>query len=326
MKKKIALVVNAVISLVLIGVILSYAGVDDFIKNLESIDLGYLLLAVVFLLFTDLLMIERIKIILYDMGEKLGYFKILWAHFIGMLLADFTPARTGYFATAGVLHYRHKIPSEKAMVSVFGPQIYDFALKVVAGSIAIIYLLMKFIEPEEGWIIILGSVIVAGITLLMILLLFSEKFLKVFSFSKSLPLVGSVYELFGRMQKNSHFIMKRTKELVLIVLIAWVTKAVSWYFVAKSVGITLDTEFPEIFFYFFLQPLVTMLEFLPTPTIAGLGLSEGGSVLVFSLFGIDAGTALVFGLLARFKTTVVHLPAVPESVRAFRFVKNRNNT
>ena len=75
------------------------------------------------------------------------------------------------------------------------------------------------------------------------------------------------------------------------------------------------TPFPEAVFYLFLQPLVTMLEFVPSPTIAGLGLSEGGSTLVFSFFGVGAAVAASFALLVRFKTTFVHLPAVPEAVR-----------
>ena len=318
MKRNIVLAVNAIVSILLIYIILSYAGFNNVISSIESINLWYLFLAIVFLFIMDLMMVVRIRMLLGDMGEKVGFLKVLWAHFIGMLLADFTPARSGYFATAGVLHYRHKVPSEKAMLSIFGPQIYDFVLKFIVGSIAIIYLLMKFIEPEEGWIIILGSLVAAAITASMIFLLFSPRFLRLFSFSKSFPAVGSVYSLFERMQENSHHVVKRTKELILINLVGWPAKSISWYFVAKAVGITLNTEFPEIFFYFFLQPLITMLEFIPSPTIAGLGLSEGGDVLVFSLFGVSASQALVFGLVARFKTTLVHLPAVPESIWAMR--------
>ena len=60
-----------------------------------------------------------------------------------------------------------------------------------------------------------------------------------------------------------------------------------------------------------------MLEFVPSTTIAGLGISEGASVLVFSLFGIEPATAMLFALLFRFKTTVIHLPVVPEALKIY---------
>jgi uncharacterized membrane protein YbhN (UPF0104 family) len=61
-----------------------------------------------------------------------------------------------------------------------------------------------------------------------------------------------------------------------------------------------------------------MIDFMPTPTIAGLGLSEGGTTLIFSLFGVSAPTAAIFALIVRFKTTFVHLPAVPGAINIMK--------
>ena len=317
-KNDIILLANGMISVLLVAAILYYVGVADVVKSLSALDIGLLLVSMAFLLLMDVVMACRVKVILDYLGSGIRFPDIFKAHFVGMLAADFTPARSGYFATAGVLHYKYGVKPEHAMLSIFGPQIYDFVLKLVAGTLAILYLLYHFIGPKDGWIIIMGSVVMSAIIAAMLLLLFSERFLRLFGFSERLPVASRVYGLFRRMQDNSHAVVKKTPELIALMLLSWSAKSISWYFVAKAVGITLNTEFPEILFYFFLQPLVTMLEFIPSPTIAGLGLSEGGTTAVFSFFGVQAATAATFALLARFKTTFVHLPAVPEALATLR--------
>lgn len=318
------LLINGVISIALIAVILHFSGVGEVLDVFAKIDLWNLFLSMVFLFFMDLGMSYRVRLILNELGHKVKFLDILKSHFVGMLSADFTPARAGYFATAGVLHYKYDVPSEKAMVSIFGPQIFDFALKLIVGTLAVIYVLFKFIGPQDGWIIILGSIVMLGILSVMILMLFSQRFMSLFSFAEKIPIISKIYAMFVRMQKTSGVIIQKTPELLVLLIFTWSVKAISWYFVAKAVGITLTGfEFPEILFYFFLQPLLTMLEFMPSPTIAGLGLSEGGSVLVYSFFGIAAAPASAFALLARFKTTIVHIIAVPEALEALKQGKEK---
>lgn len=317
-KKKLLLLVNGLISIILVAVILHIVGIAEVFAALINIDMILLLVSMFFLLIMDLFMAYRVKLLLDHGREGLSYLDVLKSHFVGMLAADFTPARSGYLATAANLHYKYNVPSEKAMISILGPQIFDFALKLVAGSLAIIYILFKFIGPEDGWIIISGSAFMFITLSVMILLLFSRRFLQMFSFSITLPIISKIYLLFERMQKNSYVVIEKAPALIGLMFFTWCAKSLSWYFAAKSVGITINTEFPEVFFYFFLQPLITMIEFIPTPTIAGLGLSEGGSTLVFSLFGIPGATAAIFALLVRFKTTFVHLPAIPEAIATLR--------
>ncbi len=317
-KNDLFLIVNGIISIILVALILNYVGVGDVIQSLSNLNFFFLALSMFFLFLMDLLMSYRIMILLNHIGNKLSYLNILKAHFVGMLSADFTPARSGYFLTAGILHYKYKIPSEQAMVSIFGPQIFDFTLKLFVGTIAVIYVLYHFLGPKDGWIIITGSVFMSIIVSTMVLLLFSKRFLGMFSFANRIPVVSKIFALFGRMQNTSHVVVSKTPQLITIMLFSWTTKSLSWYFAAKAVGITINAEFPELLFYFFLQPLVTMLEFIPTPTIAGLGLSEGGTTLIFSLFGIPTAAAATFALLVRFKTTFVHLIAVPEAIATIR--------
>ena len=322
-KKRIFLIINIAVSLLLIGIILNIVGVGDVINSLSTINLWLLALSMFFLLMMDLIMAFRVRLLLNHSEMRISYFDVLKSHLVGMLAADFTPARSGYFATAGVLHYKYGINSEKAMVSILGPQIYDFSLKLIIGTLGIIFILFTFISPADGWIIILGSFFMLVMLCIMILLLFSKRFLLFFSFAEGIPIISKIFIMFRKMQDNSYVVIDKTPQLLVLMFLSWTVKSLSWYYAAKSVGITIDAGFPELLFYFFLQPLLTMLEFMPSPTIAGLGLSEGGATLVYSFFGVSGASAATFALLVRFKTTFVHLPAIPEAIATLRRGNNQ---
>lgn len=331
-KNTIILLVNAIISLIAISLILYAVDIIDVINRLIKVDLFLLSLSVIALLAMYVGMAARIKILLTESGINIGWLAVFKSHFIGMLLADFTPARSGYFAAAASLHYNYKVPDEKALVSIFGPQIFDFALKIVVGTIAIIFLLSKFLKDDEKSILLLISILITLLVTVMILTLFSSRFLSIFSPMKKLPVLGNflgkILSLFQRMQRSSAIVVKKTPELLVLLLFTWSMKSISWYFVAKSLGITIvGINFPEFLFYFLFQPLITMLEFIPSPTIAGIGLSEGGTALVLSLFSISPAAATSFAVLARVKTIVINLLALPFTVDLMtKIIPKMNNS
>ncbi len=317
-RNKLILIVNTLISLAIVTVIVYLVGFQQMIDELKHIDLFYLFLSILFLFFMDIVMSYRIGILLNGMDISIKYLDILKSHFVGMLAADFTPARSGYFATAATLKYNYDVPSEKAMLSIFGPQIFDFALKLVAGIVAIFYIAYYSLKLEEWWMLSIGIIVMIGIISIMLLTLFSKSFISLFTFTEKIPFISRFYAMIGRMQDHAHVVRRKTKEIIFLMLVTWMFKAVSWYFVAKALNISVDIPFPEIIFYFFLQPLLTMLEFIPSTTIAGLGLSEGATTVVFPLFNVSAAKAISFALVVRFKTTLLHMVAVSEALKILK--------
>ncbi len=315
MNKKWVILADAIISIVLIAAILYFMDISKVANTIINVNLFFLALSIVFLLVMYGVMIFRIKLMLDEIRVITNWNAVIRSHWVGMLLADFTPARSGYFATAGMLHYNYKVPSDKALVAIFGPQIFDFTLKVIASTAGIVFIIWNLLGQKQNPLFFLGSGVMALIVILMLLLLFSEKFLRLFSFSKKFPLIGKIYDLFEKMQMNSHAVIKKTPELLILLLISWTAKAISWYFVAKAVGVTVNFPIHEVFFYFFFQPIVTILEFMPLPTIAGAGTSEAVGVFIMLLFGIPKEISFSFLVLTRTKTILVNLIAVPDLLR-----------
>ena len=314
---KYQIALDVIISLVIVAALLHFAGFNEFVDALASIDLFWLLISIILLLGMYLMMTFRMKILLDEMKSPLPWLSIFKCHLTGMLLSDITPARSGYLATAAVLHKNYKIPSEKAMVAILGPQAYDFIFKIVIGGLAILFLL-EYAGIENGWIMYAGVAGLSFVLLVMLLLMYSRKFLNAFKFSENWPFIGKIYAMFHRVQDHSNVVIKKTPILITLLLITWTLKAFSWYAIAIALGMTLNFPYPEEVFYFFFQPLATMLEFVPTPTLAGLGFSEAGGVLILSLFGVTAAQATAFMLVARFKSTLVNLPGIEEALKLIK--------
>lgn len=308
------LAINGAVSLAIIAAVFYFIGIDQIISEFARLNPFYLFMSVVFLLLMYVGMTERIRLVLSKLGVRTKFWDVFKIHVMGMLLADFTPARTGYLAVAYGLTKKLKVPGEKSTVAVIGPQIYDFILKAVVGTAAIIYLLNTFFHVEHGEILFLGAAAMFGMIAVMALLLFSKRFLALFSVFRKFPLAGKLLSIFEGAQANAPVIINEFPKLLFLLTFTWSMKAFSWYMVGKALGINLQTGFPEVLFYYFLQPLLTLLEFIPTPTLAGLGLSEGGGVLVFSAFGIGAAKAASFVFLARVKTIIINLPGIPEAL------------
>jgi len=309
-------IAELIISAIIIGLLLHFAGFKEFLGYVERIDLWWLALSVILLIMMYLVMVLRIKILLDEMKVKVGFWEIFRAHVAGMLVADFTPARSGYIATALVMNKKYGVPSEKAMVSILGPQMFDFITKVFAGGVAVFYLVSAVLHADNGWIMYLGVFGISAMVLVIALLLFSKRFLKLFDFALKWPMVGELLSMCHRMQEHSNVIIRKAPVIFGLLLISWSLKAFSWWAVAKSVGITIDFPVHEVFFFYFFQPLVTMLEFIPTPTLAGMGVSETGGTLVLGLLGIVPAQATAFMLVARFKTMAVNIPGYKYALEA----------
>ncbi|VVB98503.1 Lysylphosphatidylglycerol synthase TM region [uncultured archaeon] len=312
------LILDTAISLAIVAVVFYFIGVDAIVREFSHLNYLYLLVSAGFLVLMYVGMTARLHLVLSELGVKLRFRDIFKVHVMGMLLADFTPARAGYFAVAYGLTKKYKVPEEKSMIAVLGPQIYDFMLKVVVGTAGLFYLLNTYLKISHSEILFLGALVMAGMIAVMVLLLFSKRFLAFFSFTRRIAFADKVLSIFEKAQQNSKVILHHFPSLFFLLMFTWSMKAISWFFVAKALGITLFVDFPEVFAYFFLQPLLTLLEFIPSPTLAGLGLSEGGGVLIFSLFGIGAAKAASFVFLARVKTIIVNLPAVKEAVEVLK--------
>lgn len=316
--KKLSVAAEIVISLVFLMALLSFAGASDVLSVIARVKLEWLLLSLLMLVFVHVGMTTRIMLILQRLKSPLPFITALRCHLAGMLASDFTPARSGYFTTAFAMSRNHSVPLKKGVVSVLGPQLFDFGLKVIAGGTALMYILyFKMPDGSSSPLAFIGVIAISIMIVIGILLLFSKRFVKLLAFITRLPFGDKLHELITGMQENSHAIKALFPQITLLLLFTWMCKGLSWYALSVSVGATADF-FNPFLFYLFLQPLISMLEFLPTPTLAGMGLSEAGVAVVLSLFGVPLSVGVGYGILVRFSSLFLDAFGVFEAVKMLR--------
>jgi len=319
--KQLLLAAELAISLAIVAALLLLVNVADVLGVIAHANIAFVLGAVLTYVLINVAMTIRIRLILAHMGHRIALLPAVTANFAGMLVSDFTPARSGYFATAFALAANHKIPLDKAVVSILGPQMFDFMVKVGAGTVAVIYLISILNLGAAGLAgILLGVAALASMLVFGVLLLFSKKFVALLSFIKKLPFGAKAYGLMHRMQENAVSVRALTPQIVALLAVTWALKGVEWWCIGEAVGMQPNVNVHPYVFYLFLQPLITLLQFIPTPTLAGMGVSEAGAVAVLAQFGVPAPVGAAFAILTRSLMVLVDLVGVNEA----RTVVRRN--
>jgi uncharacterized protein (TIRG00374 family) len=321
MKKSVVL--QIVISIAIIALVLYLSDFEKVLSKLSTLNFFYLFISMLFYTASNLFMAYRIKLVLKELKKEVKISETLPANMSGMLASDITPARTGYFATAFVLNSDERIPLDKAMVSILGPQIFEFSLKIITGAIAFWYLINYVVSSGNNFELkiagmLMGVFVLFSMVMFIVLLLFSKSFLGKISFLKILPYGKDIYSMLLKMQKSSKAIRNLTAKITLLIFITWAIKACEWLFVAKSLNMNLNIHVYDVVFFAFLQPLVTILQFVPTPTLAGMGLSEGGATVILSLFGVPYYEGVAFALLTRAMNMLVDLTGIQGVLKVLR--------
>ena len=319
MRKQVLLLAELAISLAIIAAVLYLVDVGKVIEAIASANPFFLIAAFTAYFGINLGMSTRIRVILAEMGHRVAAAPALMANFAGMLVSDFTPARSGYFATAFALTANEKIPLNRSIVSILGPQMFDFMVKVGAGGIAIIYIFYR-LNLGEGSLagMLLGVIGLSAMLVFGVLLLFSKRFLAMLGAIERLPFGKKVYGELAVMQKNAAAIKRVIWAILVLMAVTWTLKGIEWWFLAMSIGMEPQIDFHPLVFYMFLQPLITMLQFIPTPSLAGMGVSEAGSVAVLALFGVPAHIAVAFAIMTRSLMIILDLVGVNEARRVVR--------
>ncbi|NJD54705.1 MAG: flippase-like domain-containing protein [Candidatus Methanoperedens sp.] len=299
--RKLHLLVQIIIGVSIIAFILNKLNLNELFEVLKKTDLSYFIMACFSYLFLDMVLALRLSYLLKKIGHEMKLKDVFLSHMGGMIIGDITPGRSGYFLTPLILRKKAGIPITEGMACIFAPQGVEFILKVMGAIVAIIYLSF-YLNIEQNFIIyaVVGSVILLVVGILMLLVSWNNE--KMTSkFLGKIPFLNKFTENLSSFKDRSILIKDNLNVILILYMIGWIFAASQWYFLGKAIGI--EISFP---IFFLLHPLITILMFVPLSP-AGLGLMEGGIILVFSFFGISPALGMVFSVLVRVSILVVDI-------------------
>ncbi|MBI5224174.1 flippase-like domain-containing protein [Candidatus Micrarchaeota archaeon] len=309
MNREMRLGLSILITVVVIGIILGSLDLNKIASVLSKLKIEYFALAMMIYLILNIAMSARIRSLLTEMKQEISLIDCIRANFGGMIASDFTPARSGYFLTAFIISSNNKIDLDKTLISIFGPQLIEFAIKVICTAILAFIVIGSFGGSLGNWnlYLIIVLAVVSAIIAFFWLLLFVKGLLEKFEFMKKLPLANKVFYLLYLMRSNSDTIMKRKYEVFGLTFLTWLLKGTEWYLLAKALNIVVFDPMLDFGFFLLFHSFLTFTNFLPLPTLAGTGASEAAAAGVFVLFGLSVESGVAFALLARFLMVAVDL-------------------
>jgi len=306
----------------IIGTIIIFALIFyffDFKKVFEIIfhsDYYYIVAAIFTYVGVVILMSTRIKIVLDKLNYNIPVLSIIKSNLAGMIASDFTPARSGYFFTSFSLTSKDKVPIHDSLLTIFGPQLFDFIIKAVSLVIILLLIFNNVPGLHNNLLLVLVSVLgIFGVIGFLGALLFVPRLLKKFSFMKQIPFGKWFYSLFSMMGENAHKLLKIKGKIVLITVVSWMFKGLEWFLVSRALGITIfDGGILQYLFIMIFQASITLIQFLPLPTIAGGGASEFGFSGVLFLFGISIEAGIAFALITRMTMIIIDIFGIGEVI------------
>lgn len=303
--------VNLLVSVMSLALIAYLVGVDKILAVLLKARPELLAAALLAYAFLNVVMSYRIKVVLEGIGERISVWQAVPSNLAGMLASDFTPARAGYFFTAFSISSRNGIALEKTILSIFGPQMFDFLIKVTCAGVLLLMLLSMV---EVGDMTLNAAFLLAFLATILFVsvLVFHPPLLARLASLESIPFVPFAFAFLRRMHIHSDKVLALKEKIILITFSSWFIKGVEWFFLSRAIGISLSgNPVQDLLFIMVFQGAITIIQFLPIPTLAGAGASEAGFAAILIFFGIPFEVGVTFGFLTRLTMITVDIFSLP---------------
>ncbi len=299
-KQKLRLVVTFAFGFLILAYLFWSMGVGNITRLLFAVRPDFFIYAAVAYFSCDVLSAYALKIVL---NKKLRMRRILPSHMCGMLYSAVTPGRVGYYYTAFALAKKSKESRSKNVGILTFMQGLMFLIKVLSCLIAVIYLSARLTNNESRDYLILASLVPMVIVVLIGVVLYTNLMNRVIARVGALR--WTLKYVTNMQQAVKEVSGKIFLQLLLINILGWFLTGLQWFFLAQALSLSLT-----YWDAFMIQPLLSAVMFVPF-TPGGLGITEGGSALLFTLMltampSVEAKAAgVTFVLLTRINSMFV---------------------
>jgi len=287
-RSKIISIIQGVIAIAILLFLFSIIDYQLFLSLLTNLDIRFILLAGLCYLLNNLLMAYRIKRILFTLGENLRYKLVFFSHMAGMLLSDFTPARSGYLYTAIALNKRD-VPLEKGISTITSTYLYDLTLKMIVALLGAYFIYSYVFAERLSYALVITFLLILGVIIGYLIIMYPGEIIR--NLFQKREILKKILD-FG---VQSRAIQRYAPFILSISLVGWILRGLQWYMILLSMHQVFLTPFDALF----LNPLLTLVSLIPL-TPAGWGIQEAGIVFVFTAMGSSATIAASFALINRF--------------------------
>jgi len=292
------------IGIILLLLILYFAGIDKVIQTILHSNVNFILLAFGFFIAKTLLKCFRWQIFLKSIGQKVPFSHAFYSFNAAMFLSNLVPFKgleiiRGYF-----LKIKFNYSFSKTIPLVLTERVFDVFIYIFFSLITL-RAIKNFIPSYITFLSFFSMLAFFLISLAVLLILNSKRLtLKLFKLISILPIInrfGGKFESVAKKFSIGFNQLKKSKILICILLLSsviWIFEGMIFLFSAKAVGINLSYEL-------FAIPLISILLGVLTLIPGGLGSTEAIMVLFLMSLGFPAAQATSAVLIYRLFVTLL---------------------
>lgn len=282
-------IITLIIGLALLAALFYTMGINSVLSVLYNTDPYLFIYAGIALLAMEFFLCLKLKILVPAMSLK----ETFLSHQGGMFFSDMTPGKAGYFYTAYSIAKKTQTSISERLGIITLIQGLMMVTKIIVLVIAFVYLSFIIQLPL---VFLVAFAVPVSIVALVFFILYTKTSHTVLS---RIPILRKATKYLELMQSAVANISRGAIIKILIIdAVCWVFTGLQFYFLGAAIGMHIGLVMSIL-----VAQLLSVLMFIPISP-AGLGVTEGGSVLLFILLGFTAPQAISIILLWRINSII----------------------
>lgn len=300
MKKKLPLLLKALVSLGLLAYLVYLTEQQQMLDNLKSLSWELVLAAWAYYSLCQWISAYRWQLFLSAKGIHVPLHRLFSFYMVGMFLNNFIPGAVGGDVVKAYDLYRSTRQAEIAVTSVF---LERFTGLIGLGLIAVVALAIGFqqIQSPLIWACVGASTL---FLVAVILCLWHERLSQFCLRLVTGILPDRLTEKVEKLHQALHSYKYHRRTLALTILLSAILQVMfAFYYVLTAAALGIDIA---VFYFILFLPIVTLVTMLPL-SLGGLGIREAALVVLFAEVGIASADVLAMSLTAHVLNTVLSL-------------------
>ena len=306
MRDKLITALKVVVSLALIGYLLSRVGIDDVVAVLRSASANYLHLLLALALYFGAITVGSLKwqILLRAQGIRVPLGNLLSFTFVGLFFGNFLPTNVGGDLVRGYGLARHiLLPAETAISVVVDRMLGLIAFVCVAVIMAL--LVMYTAGQAALWQVAMSAAAVLAALCALFAVMLSDRLRARVGFLFGTSLLSGLAPLYHRLSRALSAYRRSYGALALgfcISILVLSIGSVVNYLISLALGGGIS-----LLHIFLFTPLITFVLLIPI-SIGGIGLNQSAYIFFFNLVGVPEQKSLAMSLIMQAIIIISSLP------------------
>jgi uncharacterized protein (TIRG00374 family) len=276
---------KVVISLGVLAILLSKVDLEQVLRLMKEMDWLLFVAALLLFLSGSLVRAYRWGSLVWSLGVQVSWWRLVALYFVGAFFSLFLPTGVGGDA---VKMYELSRDDGKTAAAISSVVVDRFLGLFVLLAMALLALVggYRLVTPEARLII---AVLFVG-SLIGVVLVLQRTWIEALGRRLGLDRLLGRIKILRELYESLHLYGKAALLRATTASIVWnLILVLGYYLLGLAVGIDLS-----LWCFFLFIPIISVL--LMVPSLGGLGIREGGTVLLFSQVGVDQHQALALAL------------------------------